>query len=179
MAQLIQCPQCDRQLRVPDELLGKRVQCPSCGNTFVAPSARAPIAEIVPSMGEPVPLAPARAQRRPDDDDLDGLEDPPRYRRRRELADHRGGLILALGILSIVISCLGLLLGPIAWTLGNTDLAAMRAGRMDPEGESLTNAGRVCGIIGTVLGGLSFCSMLFWIVVWSASGAVGAHHRHW
>jgi hypothetical protein len=35
--------------------------------------------------------------------------------------------------------------------MGNNDLAEMRAGRMDPEGEGLTNAGRICGIIGTIL----------------------------
>jgi hypothetical protein len=34
--------------------------------------------------------------------------------------------------------------------MGNTDLAEIRAGRMDPEGESTTNIGRILGIIGTV-----------------------------
>lgn len=182
MAELIQCPQCDRQLRVPDELLGKRVQCPSCGETFRAPSASALIAEVVPPMAEPVPLPPARARRhrRSEDDGLADLDDPPPYRRRRDLTEHRGGLILALGILSLGMGCLGLILGPIAWSLGNTDLAAMRAGRMDLEGEGLTNAGRICGIVGTVLGGAGLCLAFFWLVaVWSAAFGVGAHHGHW
>jgi hypothetical protein len=30
------CPECDRPLRVPDELVGKNVKCPGCTATFVA-----------------------------------------------------------------------------------------------------------------------------------------------
>ncbi len=30
------CPQCDRKVRVPDELLDRNVRCPSCRNVFVA-----------------------------------------------------------------------------------------------------------------------------------------------
>jgi hypothetical protein len=35
--------------------------------------------------------------------------------------------------------------------MANGDLAAMRERRMDPTGEQMTQAGRICGIIGTVL----------------------------
>jgi len=38
-----------------------------------------------------------------------------------------------------------------AWVMGNTDLREMRAGRMDREGEQTTNAGRICGMIGSIL----------------------------
>jgi hypothetical protein len=41
--------------------------------------------------------------------------------------------------------------GPIAWIMGNTDLAQIRAGTMDPSGEGMTQAGRVLGIVATVL----------------------------
>lgn len=61
---------------------------------------------------------------------------------------HRGGIILALGILGIVICQI---CGIIAWVMANTDLAEMRAGRMDPSGEGTTNAGKICGIIGVAL----------------------------
>ncbi len=61
---------------------------------------------------------------------------------------HRGTLILVLGILSIVICGF---LGIPAWIMGKNDLAAMDAGQMDPAGRSVTNAGKICGIIGTVL----------------------------
>ena len=61
---------------------------------------------------------------------------------------HRGGMILALGILGIVICQI---CGIIAWVMANSDLAEMRAGRMDPSGEGTTNAGKICGIVSVVL----------------------------
>ncbi|MCW5551728.1 MAG: DUF4190 domain-containing protein [Verrucomicrobiae bacterium] len=61
---------------------------------------------------------------------------------------HRGTLILVLGILSLVICGF---LGIPAWIMGKNDLLEMDAGQMDPAGRSLTNAGRICGIIGCVL----------------------------
>jgi predicted Zn finger-like uncharacterized protein len=38
MPQVISCPECERSLRVPDDLLGKMVRCPSCKATFTAES---------------------------------------------------------------------------------------------------------------------------------------------
>ena len=35
--------------------------------------------------------------------------------------------------------------------MGNTDLDQMRRGEMDREGEGTTQAGKICGIVGTVL----------------------------
>lgn len=61
---------------------------------------------------------------------------------------HRATLILVLGILSLVLCAP---LGIAAWIMGNTDLKQMDAGTMDPGGRSNTSAGRICGIIGTVL----------------------------
>lgn len=55
--------------------------------------------------------------------------------------------ILVLGILSLVICQV---LGPIAWSMGNTELAAIDAGRRDPANRSSANAGKILGIIGTV-----------------------------
>jgi len=59
-----------------------------------------------------------------------------------------GGIILMLGILSIVMLPL---LGPFAWVFGNQALAAIRAGTMNPAESSTASAGRICGIIGTVI----------------------------
>jgi hypothetical protein len=55
-----------------------------------------------------------------------------------------------LGILALVTG-LGFVLGPVAWIMGNNDLAQMRAGQMDREGEGMTQAGRVCGMIATII----------------------------
>ena len=61
---------------------------------------------------------------------------------------HRGVLILVLGILGFVVC---FICGIAAWVMGNTDLREMRAGRMDRSGEGLTQAGRVCGMVATIL----------------------------
>ena len=61
---------------------------------------------------------------------------------------HRGTLILVLGILSLVV-CQPL--GIAAWVMGNGDLKLMDAWQMDSTGRSITNAGRICGMIGTIL----------------------------
>ncbi|MDI1290640.1 MAG: DUF4190 domain-containing protein [bacterium] len=93
------------------------------------------------------------------------------------LKPHRGSTILVLGILSIVLCQI---LGIIAWVMGNADLREMDAGTMDPAGRESTNAGKVCGIIGTVLLGLGVCGTVAWIlltVVLVAGGAAGAAGR--
>jgi hypothetical protein len=63
----------------------------------------------------------------------------PRY-----LAPHRGVMILVFGILGFVTCGIFAIL---AWVMGNTDLAEMDAGRMDPSGRDLTNVGRILGMI--------------------------------
>jgi len=61
---------------------------------------------------------------------------------------HRGTLILVLGILGLVV-CQPI--GIAAWVMGNGDLKEMDAGTLDTSGRSLTNAGRICGMIATIL----------------------------
>ena len=61
---------------------------------------------------------------------------------------HRGTMILVFGILGLVV-CMPL--GIVAWVMGSTDLKAMDAGTMDPEGRSITQAGKIIGMIATIL----------------------------
>ncbi len=75
---------------------------------------------------------------------------------------HRGTTILVLGILSLV--CCGLL-GIPAWLMGNADLKEMAAGTMDPAGQGTTSAGKICGIIGTVLAILGALVGIAYLVV--------------
>lgn len=80
---------------------------------------------------------------------------------------HRGGVVLALGILSIVFGSgcgIGLILGIIGWVMANSDLERMRAGTMSREGEGLTQAGKICSIVGVCLSGLVFAFGLIWVV---------------
>jgi len=76
----------------------------------------------------------------------------------RHVEPHRGQMILILGILSLFVA--NLILGPIAWIMGSNDLKKMRAGQMDRSGESNTNTGRICGMIGTLLGAVGICCLV-------------------
>jgi hypothetical protein len=80
---------------------------------------------------------------------------------------HRGTTILVLGILGLVLC------GPLgiaAWIMGNGDLKEMDAGTMDPSGRGSTSAGRICGIIASILMILGVIAM----IAFFALGVVGA-----
>ena len=167
MAEILTCPSCRRQLQVPENFIGQTVQCPECRHQFIA-AVTSVSAQPVPTLPMEAPDPPPRPRRR--DDDEDELAD--RLRRRGRFADdddedgldfgrrrgrhyeaHRGNLILALGLLSLVGGlsfCLPALLGPVAWIMGSMDLREIRAGRMDPEGESMTRSGQVCGMVASI-----------------------------
>jgi len=159
MNETILCPGCQRKLAVPENLLGQDVRCPSCGVKFTASIHTAnapppplptppPLPESRPDLGDDPDFSPRRARRRDydEDDDEDDRFDR-RDARRRDLLPHRASTVLTMGILSLVMCAP--ILGPIAWVMGNHDISDMREGRMDPEGEGTTNAGRICGMIAT------------------------------
>jgi predicted Zn finger-like uncharacterized protein len=94
-----------------------------------------------------------------DDRDDEDDDDRPRRRRRRSsrgggYMPHRGGMILAFGLVGLVgmgLFPVGLIFAIIAWIMGNSDMAEIRTGRMDPEGEGMTQAGRIMGMISTII----------------------------
>jgi len=219
-SELVSCPECKRKLRVPTDLVGKQVKCPTCGHTFTAdPETQAPPPPPPPSAAvEQKPTRtskvsrddkedddddeersrrkrgrssrddddddddrPRRRSRSRRDDDDDDDDDRPR-RRRRGYIQHRGGAVLALGIMglfgSFFVPMGGLVCGIIAWVMANTDLAEMRAGRMDPEGMGQTNAGRICGIIAVVLHVLSIVAVagIFFCMCLGAGAGAGGRH---
>lgn len=65
--------------------------------------------------------------------------------------------VLVLGILGIVICGI---LAPFAWNMGNKELEAIDSGRRPPENRGTANAGRILGIIGTVLLGIGVVLLL-------------------
>jgi predicted Zn finger-like uncharacterized protein len=114
-------------------------------------------------------LASARPRRR-----------PSRRRLRLDAAPHRGAMILTFGIVGIVAvfvcapfgTPFGLIFGILAWVLGRSDLTKMSQGEMDPEGESNTRSGWICGIIATCLGLLILlgCGSFWFITLMAGPG---------
>jgi hypothetical protein len=97
------------------------------------------------------------------------------------LRPHRGTAILVLGIVGLVVGlfgsfCCGIfgiagcICGIIAWVMANKDLKEMSAGRMDATGRGMTQAGKICGIIGVILAIVMILISLLFI------GFVGLSH---
>ncbi len=85
---------------------------------------------------------------------------------------HRGTLVLILGILGLVL-CAPLAIA--AWVMGAGDLKEMDAGTMDPSGRGTTQAGKICGIIGTIL--LILGIVIFGIVfAFGLAAGLAQHH---
>ena len=125
---------------------GYRVPCPECGEQIQPDFVRCPFCGL----------------------DLDGEAPSDRRRNNRprlrfDFAPHRGGLVLTLGIVSMVMvglcPLIGIPFGIAAWMMGHADLKQIDAATMDPSGRPSTQAGKVCGMIGTVLD--SLCSTLY------------------
>jgi hypothetical protein len=80
---------------------------------------------------------------------------------RRDGARHSGGLLLALGCLSLAsgasaacvvyIALFGAVLGLIVFVLAGRDLIRMRIGLVDPSGRRLTRAAYLAGLAGVML----------------------------
>ena len=72
---------------------------------------------------------------------------------------HRGGMVLAFGILSWFVCSI---FAPLAWVQGNTDLAEMDSGVMDPEGRAMTQAGKIIGMVHCIF---FFCGLFLFVVL--------------
>ncbi len=178
MPEIVRCPQCERQLRVPEDLLGKKVKCPTCGETFTA-GAEAPEKPAPPAREEePRPRSrtsvqrdedyerekrPSRASRplslpgeRDDEDDeeTDDDEDRPRRRRRRGRRKAAAAeMVNAPGILLMVSGGIHILVGILMvlnHLLGFTTLGrgAMNA---DPAFAAGQTAGTIMGLVWDVV----------------------------
>src|SRR5438552_3258817 len=114
MSDIIQCPQCDRKLRVPESLRGKAVKCPTCGATFAAEmdiveAEEMPASEMPSrrSAARPPEDEPAPVRRRPagspadyDEDAWDEDFEPEESRGGRPRRRRRTGPVRTLESLS-------------------------------------------------------------------------------
>ena len=160
MPQQIPCPSCARPLLVPDDLIGREVRCPGCATTFTAQPSGQPADGRI-AAGQPVQERPRPVEVHDEED-----EDHPRSRFRDDVVVGRPNhavLVLVLGIVGLALAVLGIcvlpyVLDPIAfglsltaWIIGHIDRSAIRAGKMDSQGQEMGKAGWICGIIGTIL----------------------------
>lgn len=74
----------------------------------------------------------------------------------------RGSTILTLGILSLVLCSL---MGPVAWSMGNEELRRIDQGQTDPGSRSNASAGRICGIISTILMIVGFVAVMLGMIL--------------
>lgn len=116
MSTVAECPSCARKLRVPEDLLGRKVQCPSCGTQFMATSPDSAPAKVPDDAPAPVPEdddEPRSKERQlspqGDDEQRPGTrrepveeeyEDEPRRRRRRSW--EKPGKVQAIAIMMLV-----------------------------------------------------------------------------
>jgi hypothetical protein len=89
--------------------------------------------------------------------------------RQAHLRPHRARLILTLGVLSFVVA--GVLTAIPAWVMGSGDLKKMDAGIMDSEGRALTMAGRILGMVCTILTVVILVIALLLLAFHAISGA--------
>jgi hypothetical protein len=83
---------------------------------------------------------------------------------RRDCESHRGGLLLGLAVIGVllaflhVLAVIGLPLCVAVWRMSREDLRKMQAGLMDPRGLANTRSARQWGVVGMIIGSM-------WLVV--------------
>ena len=181
-----QCKQCQSILRVPSEHAGKQAKCPKCEFINMIPmSTIAPVDSANAGGTGDAFTQPPSDFSQPKSQTTDGnpyqstTTDGNPYQSTttggapQYTEAHRGGWILALGIISIVGCNCCMVPGILAWILGAGDLSKIKAGRMDSSGESTTRVGMILGIVSTglaILVGLFYFAMTALSVVVEAGG---------
>src|SRR5262245_38761475 len=106
------CPSCNRKLRVPDELLGKKVKCPTCGTVFPADESSTPEPAAPAAAEEPLAPAPVedrlpQEEGRDSEEDEEGALGPPRSGRSGGSKPER---VQTIGVMMLISGILGVLL---------------------------------------------------------------------
>lgn len=83
---------------------------------------------------------------------------PPPAPPARASASNQAITALVLGILGLICCSL---VAPVAWYLGQSEGRAIREGRAPAAGEGLATAGKILGIVGTILLFFGLLWMLF------------------
>jgi predicted Zn finger-like uncharacterized protein len=167
----IACPSCAKQLRVPENLVGTAVRCPSCQNTFTAQGA-ADGTESATQKEAPARRRPREPDERYEDDSGQRREGGGNYSR-----PDRSTMVMILGIVGLALSVLGCAipvpfifigfgLSLAGWLLGRSDLKAIANGEMDPKAQGQTKGGWICGIIGTCIFVVYLLAVCVFFLIW-------------
>lgn len=85
------------------------------------------------------------------------------------LREHPSGTtILVLGILSLVVCQI---LGPFAWSMGNNALAEIDASPGSYSNRGSVSAGRICGMVSTILLAISIVLVIVFVIIAVAAGS--------
>ncbi|GAA4082207.1 DUF4190 domain-containing protein [Nonomuraea sp. NPDC050663] len=88
------------------------------------------------------------------------------------LTHPQGTTILVLGILSLVVCGL---LGPFAWNMGNKALREIDSSGQIYENRGMVQAGKICGMIATILWGVMIVFYVIFFVIFGAMMATSGY----
>jgi hypothetical protein len=122
MTHVIACPDCEKELQVPQDLIGNKVQCPECQHTFIA---AVPEESQTPANNLPVKISAEPTwdkktktgsekrtrSRREDDDGDDDYDDIRRPSSRRGRGEQIPGKVSAIAIMTLIGGILATILG--------------------------------------------------------------------
>jgi len=179
MASAINCPSCKSKIRASDNLAGRKVKCPKCGQLIAVPGQThlGPAAAFIQaeSMPQPALQTPAIVPNTSFDTSFSNLEEDDRPARRRAHSDAstRGGAAHSLGIGSMVLGVVALLfsfipcIGAFSMPLSGLGLLLGITGGV----VALCRSGRGIGfpIAGSAINGMAFVIALFWLGLASAT----------
>jgi hypothetical protein len=185
VATIIHCPSCQNQVGVPDELLGKLVQCPQCKAKYIAGAASTPAPSPKPILeitADPEPAAPAvlegavaatanrqegdpetadeerpRRRRERDDDRDDDRERRPRRRVRRPRGMSVESKVIGPAIALMVVGAGGMLITLALLILNIVGIASVASAA--PRGTKVDEGLLVGTIVRMVLGTISTLAM--------------------
>jgi hypothetical protein len=164
------CPQCGREYQFDDSRIGAQEVCTRCAATFV-------VAQSNPSAGQPgaattqTQFAPPAGQAAPPYPPQPPTYYPVYY--PPQPANSNAIAALVLGIASITIFLAGFILGPLA--IYYSGKALREIGNANGGGRNFAVAGRITGIIGTIMS--SFLILLYIIAIIFAF-IILAHFSH-
>ena len=150
MANIVKCPECRKTLKLSDEAAGKRVRCPGCKQSFVAPAPDEPEEEVEEAVSaEEPPLRRPRCGRDEDEED-----DRPRRRKGRPRDIAAPMLPMVYGVLSCLFSCampVGFALGALALAKANQAMNDLPDSRRAEAAERSLRIAKILGVIGMCL----------------------------